>query len=874
MQRFRWNLGLEQKSRLLRDRHYAKAKLSNGMSCVVISDPKTPTAGASLSIEAGSWLDGTFAGTAHFLEHMLFLGTKKYPSESDYERFIFDNNGSLNGYTANDHSLYYFSGLSPQSLSGALDRFSRFFYEPMFNPSCIGREMNAVHEEFKRNCTNDLWRTMHVRKQIADQRHPFSQFNTGNLETMQEIDQNYLRDWFERHYIANAMNLVVHGREPVQELLEFCEHYFGQVKGGFYNTRHFGKIFPGMEGKILWVEPLKDIKHLHLTWEISEDLVDMDTKSASLVASLLGHEGKGSLLSQLKSKGLVESLSASGSVVGYNNCEFNITVSLTDVGRRHYQTVIDEIRAALHLFEERNQMSKIKYEYMQRDASISTKWTAILRREGLESFPERSLTIQTFDPTRIASVFEALLKDPIVTIEAKGGPTTYQEKWMGAKYGFVDMESNSVLSNVQVPQKNAFMPNQLYIVEKDQQKPEKIIDTTGSQLYYFPDGSFDTPECSMVFNVKTPQIRAGDPQKQLLSALYNRFVGESLNELTYDASLAGLDYNCWIHNDTGIAVSVDGYNQKAVHLLDQVFARVVNPTLDPQLFKIFMSALKRSLENASKNQPLQQATEKFSSLMMDEYCTVAELSKAVDSISFESLEAFCKTLFQERLVEGYCGGSLNHQDAIEAHELVMQHVQGSDARSPIKRPRVIQPSDNEAMIHVPVEGNALLHTIGYGHRTEDNRSGWELLSKLLKEPFYSELRTVQQTGYVVQSQGIQLDKQLFVQLMIQSSRYQPLDLLDRTIRFMDAFTLDLNNQQSHNIKKSTIDRLKEPFDKLVRKQRFYNYLAYEEEADFDLVQKRLYHLQSMELQDVVRFANSATSQLAVMAQGHQKTSSV
>jgi insulysin len=112
---------------------------------------------------------------------MLFLGTKKYPTEHDYERFIFDGNGNLNGYTANDHSMYYFSSLDSKALFGALDRFSRFFFEPLFNPSCVQREMKgyfdwflAVDEEYRKNIESDAWRMLHVRKELANPSHPFS----------------------------------------------------------------------------------------------------------------------------------------------------------------------------------------------------------------------------------------------------------------------------------------------------------------------------------------------------------------------------------------------------------------------------------------------------------------------------------------------------------------------------------------------------------------------------------------------------------------------------------------------------------------------------------------------------------------------------
>jgi len=147
----------------MRVRRTQKLVLGNGMKCFVVSDPLTPTAGAALSVETGSWRDEKqFEGTAHFLEHMLFLGTSKFPGESDYERYITDNNGSMNAYTSSDHSLYYFEITPgrPGALEGALDRFSEFFKRPLFNESCVDREMNAVDQEFRKNIESDGWRLL------------------------------------------------------------------------------------------------------------------------------------------------------------------------------------------------------------------------------------------------------------------------------------------------------------------------------------------------------------------------------------------------------------------------------------------------------------------------------------------------------------------------------------------------------------------------------------------------------------------------------------------------------------------------------------------------------------------------------------------
>jgi hypothetical protein len=61
----------------------------------------------------------------------LFLGTEKYKEENDYSKFLSENGGSSNAYTARDHTCYYFD-VSPKVLDGALDRYG-YGYERTMN---------------------------------------------------------------------------------------------------------------------------------------------------------------------------------------------------------------------------------------------------------------------------------------------------------------------------------------------------------------------------------------------------------------------------------------------------------------------------------------------------------------------------------------------------------------------------------------------------------------------------------------------------------------------------------------------------------------------------------------------------------------------
>ena len=169
----------------------------NGLQVYLISDPGIDQSAASMSVEAGSWQDSEeYPGTAHFLEHMLFMGNAAYPDESEYMQYIQDNGGLVNAFTASDRTVYMFS-INNDAYEGALDRFSHFFIDPLFNPSCIQRELQAVDQENSKNIENDNWREYMVFKETGNPKHPNRKFSTGNAKTLSGIPQEALKNWYQ-----------------------------------------------------------------------------------------------------------------------------------------------------------------------------------------------------------------------------------------------------------------------------------------------------------------------------------------------------------------------------------------------------------------------------------------------------------------------------------------------------------------------------------------------------------------------------------------------------------------------------------------------------------------------------------------------------
>lgn len=146
------------------------------------------------------------------------MGTAKYPKENEYSEFLAQHSGSSNAFTGLDNTNYYFE-VGHDHLEGALDRFAQFFISPAFSENCKDRELRAVDSEHKKNLQSDSWRLFQLEKNLSSPDHPYSQFGTGNLETLQDapgregVDvRDELIKFHAKYYSANIMKLVILGR--------------------------------------------------------------------------------------------------------------------------------------------------------------------------------------------------------------------------------------------------------------------------------------------------------------------------------------------------------------------------------------------------------------------------------------------------------------------------------------------------------------------------------------------------------------------------------------------------------------------------------------------------------------------------------------
>jgi len=124
---------------------------------------ETKRAAAALSVAVGHFCDPKeLPGLSHYLEHMLFMGSDKYPDENDYDAYLTRHNGSSNAFTEEESTTYHFE-CAPHAFEAALDRFAQFFISPLMKPDALDREVLAVDSEFSGVLQSDSCRLSQVR---------------------------------------------------------------------------------------------------------------------------------------------------------------------------------------------------------------------------------------------------------------------------------------------------------------------------------------------------------------------------------------------------------------------------------------------------------------------------------------------------------------------------------------------------------------------------------------------------------------------------------------------------------------------------------------------------------------------------------------
>jgi insulysin len=439
------------------DREYKYLVLDNNLRVTLISDAATPKAAAAMDVFVGCLSDPEdIPGLAHLLEHMLFMGSEKFPKENALEDLLAKHGGSSNAFTSLDETVYFFD-IEHKALSDALKVWSQLFVSPLLKSEAIQREVHAVNAEHTKNIENDGWRLEQLLKTTSSYGHPYHKFCTGDIDTLWNSPRANGRDlhaeiltFYEEHYSANLMRLVVIGREPIEALESMVRTYFKNVPNAerprvnydaapvrlfflfslslflFLFLSHYSNTNPSQPpiqtphlnhqlkvrepdqlALMYEVMPRQNIQVLTMLWLLPSLLEHHRTKPLEYVSHLLGHEGPGSLLSELKHRGWANEITSGVADKGLDFTWFNLEIDLSDEGAKNKDAVIMIVYEYISLIKTEGP-AKWRWDEM---AQVAMSEFQFLEKEEPSDYAEELVqNMQLYGPDHIISA-ELLFED-------------------------------------------------------------------------------------------------------------------------------------------------------------------------------------------------------------------------------------------------------------------------------------------------------------------------------------------------------------------------------------------------------------------------------------------------------------------------------
>lgn len=881
----------------LKDRKTAKFRLENGLEVYLISDPETRESAAALTVRAGSWDEpASQPGLAHFLEHMLFLGTEKYPVESEYDQFVSEHKGISNAFTYHDITAYMFS-IGNAGFEEALDRFASFFKNPLFNPSGVSRELKAIDQEYRRNLNNDNFLESQVMNDLGLKTHPFTRFTSGNEESLKNASQEELKKWYREHYSSDRMRLTLYSNLPLDKMRELAIQDFKDVSKRDFKSVSIPSdvIDPVYLGSLIYVEPLQDTRTLSIVWDLPASYAkDLDHKPYSLACYVLGYEGENSLVSLLKTKGWIESLNCAEERLSQSKLFFTIQIELTNLGLKNKDEVIQNLFAYLHLLQEKGvsnelfreiqMLDLIDYQYQgrQKPFEMMMQDAFLQGYEPLATYPEKSHLITSFSPEIFGNFLKELTPKTAIYFlmaPAKLTNVSYDKKqaWTNTPYLVQKIGSKTLqswadakpLPAMQIPLENRFVPQSMALRYKttgayqNLPHPELVIDDDKGRLYILEDHYYQTPKVYWSFEIKTPAYDPKSPLNAVMGDIWVRALQESLNEVGYDAKLAGLEFTIET-TKLGFMLKIKGYNDKAPLLMEEILKKWHLEGLTEEKFNYYVELLARDYENFQLEQPYKQAAEMFEQTIYCAYSTHKQKADAIKKVNYDKFLEYKDNLFKKAYIQGLVYGNQSRDEALN----VWQNWQEALAYAPYpvskqRKVKVIELPENKGPFYLEKtslsKGHAIVLAVEDPVYSFTKRAAQQILQQDIRQEFFQELRTHQQTGYVVTTTSEDFYKHLFTLFIVQSNSHLPHELLDRIELFIESYVQSLGEKMPEarfeTIRQSVIQTLSERPKNINDMGDILTRIISDYDSDFNLIDERIQALKSLSYEGFKEYVN-------------------
>jgi len=829
-------------------REYRFLNLPNGIEAILVKIPEgqSSKAAVSVAVNAGSMFEpDEFGGLAHFVEHCVFLGNKKYPNRNSLDKLLSKYNGYSNAHTELEYTAYYLE-VNREGLTKAVDIFAAAFDDPLFDIELSCSELEAVDSEFHEVLSNDDCRIEHMMCHLADPNHPYKKFTWGNKKSLldphgKEGLVKAAREFFEQNYLASKMKLSIvssYSFEKMEKLAQAFSSIGRDIGSASSKNPLITCKFPISNLPLLLaIKPVTEIHQLILLFQLPPIASTYRDKPADYLSHLIGHEGEGSLIHILRTSNLAVDITAGVGSEGYANNSglslFEIKLNLTSAGVSQYNTIINEYifpyiekLASKGISEttymEMKKIGSFQFNYTSEDASkepidIAEELSTSLL-ETMQISKSDILIVdymyEKFDKNLICKFLSFISRDMCITMivsDSLGLEWEETEPVFGIQFSRLNVAPLAKFPPqngfIIPPKVNEFVPgnitnkepsptsihetNALFVSPHNVKISEKI------SLYMLTETrSKPTPKMDIRMRFNTPR---GDVESFVSNQVWVGYVTDLLEAKLYTAKLVG--YKVSIASvtptrghmeSTGIEIVVNGYYEKiwsVVQMIVDEFKFGDRPFVGGD-----EGRLGRVIEQIGRNFKNEEIHPVTSQAINIRRSVIAPASFYRSHEKFAVLKSIEGYSFECESVEVLVVGGEREEvesrvrNMLSTIPFVDSPVIGNPLECGIVKAIESEICLEESTINVTEPTSAVI--VYYQFSPEfsvEMAATADVISDLMSEPFFDSLRTEEQLGYSVQCGSRFTNGSIGFEFMIQSSCESTDELVKRIEKYIQKF---------------------------------------------------------------------------------------
>ena len=392
---------------------YKKHVLENGLTIIGEEIPYVKSISLGVWINAGSRIeDEEISGVSHFIEHMLFKGTRNRTSKQIASEI--DNlGGQINAFTSKECTCYYVK-LLDSHIDIGIDVLSDMILNSKFNEDDLDKERSVIIEELKmyEDSPEDL--AYDLLTENIYKNDPLGMNIIGTEESLNRLNREKLLDYFNKYYVPNNSVIAISGNFNFDEIINKIEEKFKVWK-----KRDVNVDIKKAEFKSCFLTKNKDIEQVNLAMSLEAVPIESDKEvyALAVINTVFGGSISSRLFQKIREeKGLVYSIYSSQSL--YRKCgELGIFASMSNEHLKEvYESIIEEIKIIKKYYltdqEIKESKEQLKGSYILGLESTSSRMMSIgrslLLNNKVESTDEILKSIDNVDRETVKIVIDKI----------------------------------------------------------------------------------------------------------------------------------------------------------------------------------------------------------------------------------------------------------------------------------------------------------------------------------------------------------------------------------------------------------------------------------------------------------------------------------